>query len=177
MSQTVPRPLLSAGYGIGAMLLVLPVAELSLRFFPMQPGAVNWRFGAAGLLSNAVVLPVIGMAVLMATASLMEQRLMVRVASVVNLLGGLALWVVSVFFVLDALQLRGIVRPEMARSYDVAAAKALLSLLLAGAVALWLAVGGWRATRLPRGSAARAQRSADRAPSEILVRRPDVAAH
>lgn len=134
-------------YFIAAMMIVLPLSELTLAAWPLRPGAIQWRFGLLGLSGNTFLGPMTGLALLALAAALLEHRLFLRSLAVIALLlAALAAsgWAV---FVLDALQLRGAVKPQAVRGFEVAAAKALVGLSCTTLLCLWIGVGGWIASR------------------------------
>ena len=139
------RPFLVALYAF-AVALVLPTAlEFVLVSLPLRLGDERWRFGAAGLLfNNASLLPLAGLT-LAAYASLrLEHRLVARLVAVLLVLLGLGLLVTLPLFVLDFLQLRPDVNPQMARSVDLTSMKAILTGVLFCIAAFAVGLATWR---------------------------------
>lgn len=141
------RPFLIALYTV-AVALVLPTAiEFVLVSLPLRFGDARWRFGAGGLLFNNVsLLPLAGLT-LAAFASLrLEHRIVARLVAVLLVLMGLGLLVALPLFVLDFLQLRPDVNPEMARSVDLTSIKAIVTGMLFCIAAFAVGLATWRSS-------------------------------
>lgn len=141
------RPLGWAAYAVAALLVVMPLTDTFLGVWPMRVGQVTWRFGAAGLLSRALMTPLFGLLIGLVTATLLEHRIMTRVLSIVAFLGALLGVLAMVMFGLDALQARSGVRPEALTAFDTAWIVALIKYFLGTITAILLGVGGWKAAR------------------------------
>ncbi|MGD2069217.1 MAG: hypothetical protein PVI57_11135 [Gemmatimonadota bacterium] len=149
-----------------ALILVLfPVLDLAQGFWPFQPGEVAWRFGAASLLSRAVVTPLIGLTLAYAAAVLLDQSRVLKVLAVLNgvlavvLLGGVAV------YVLDAIQMRARVAPDALRQFDVGSGVVLVKFGLGFVVLLVLLVSEWRTA----SGLARRRRASRAETSAVLV--------
>lgn len=152
----VARPIGWTLHAIGWLLCLAPLLDLAAGIGSLNPGAVPWRFGAAGLLSGALVLPVLGLGLLLVSSSLLEQRILTRVLAVAAFLGVLLLLATLVVFALDAVQVRAQVRQEAKRAFDLATVKASITFVLE---VLVLTVLGLNAFRLGRAAS---ERHADR---------------
>lgn len=131
------KALAAAAYAIAAMFVFVPVLELGTQLgWQMHVSALNWRTGAVGLLSGAILTPIFGLFLAVLTASLLDHRWVQRTLGVLAILGGVALLVMVLIFTLDALQLRPAVAANMKRSFDVAAVKAVLSFTVGGGTLL-----------------------------------------
>lgn len=135
-------------YVVSAMLVLLPFAEFFVSIWPLQPGVVRWRFGAVGLFSGALLVPILGVLLAYAVAVLLEHRVMQRIISVLSGLVALVLVAAAAGFVLDMLQMRGQVRPEAHRAFDVASVLGLIKMLMATVALVCLSIGGWRSARV-----------------------------
>ena len=119
-------------------LVVIPLADTAAGLWPLQPANPHWRFGAFGVLSRALLLPALG-AMLLLGLSLghRRRRLLLGVvfgATALLMCAGLGL------FALDALEVRAAVRPELLRTFDAAAALAVLRHTTAAVLLLGLAL-------------------------------------
>jgi hypothetical protein len=135
-------------YLVAAMLVLLPVAEFVISVWPIQASVVRWRFGAVGLFSGALMVPILGIFIAYAAALLLEHRAVQRAISVLSGVMVLVLVVAAAGFVLDALQMRGQVRSEALRAFDAASAMGLAKMSLAMFTMLSLSVSGWRSARV-----------------------------
>lgn len=135
-----------------ALLLVLfPLTDALSTVWPLRPGEFQWRFGAVGLFSQALMTPLLGVVLALVTAHILEHRVVLRILAVLAALGGVLLLVVLAGFALDAAQMRGQVRPELKGNFDVASIAAAMKLLLAATLALVVTWVGWKRSRRSGG--------------------------
>ena len=153
--MTDQRRLAVPSYLVAAMLIAIPAFDATMSVSPPHFGDPHWRYGAFGLLSNALMIPAAGVLVILVTAWTLEHRVTLRVV-------GVASWVIAVvallglvLFALDALQTRAAVVPAMALSFRVATITAAVKMII-GAIA-FIAFGraGWHGGKPLRGSNAR----------------------
>ncbi|HUF64627.1 MAG TPA: hypothetical protein VMM17_01495 [Gemmatimonadaceae bacterium] len=100
---------------MGLLLVIVPLADRALNWGSIQPGSAPWRFGAVGSLSEASLLPVLGLFLLFSIAHLHGSILLQRVLETVTLIAAVLTIAVMALFVLDALQMRGAVSDAIAR--------------------------------------------------------------
>lgn len=155
-------------YVVTATLLLLPLAEFLASVWPLHPGEVRWRFGAVGLFSGALLVPVLAVLLAYAVALLLEHRMVQRVISVLSGLVALLLVAASVGFILDTLQMRSQVRPEAHHAFDVASALGLAKLLVGALGLVCLSLAGWRSA----GHDAPVKRGRPGQPTGPVVMRP-----
>lgn len=151
MNRPELRRLAWGAYGVAFLMIAIPLLDSLLGVWPLRVGEVTWRFGAVGLFSRAVMTPVFGLLLALATAIYMEHRVTTRILSILGFAGALLALVAIGFFTLDALQTRASVRPEAAGAFDTASAVAVVKYLLGLVVTTALAVGGWKASRKSTG--------------------------
>ncbi|HEU4628294.1 MAG TPA: hypothetical protein VFS08_01065 [Gemmatimonadaceae bacterium] len=150
------RPLYVALYAVAFGFIVPSTLEFLLVSYPYRFGDMRWRFGAVGLLFNSVLLlPLVGLTIIAIAAVLLEHRRVARIASVLALVAAAAVVLLMPLFVLDYVQLRKIVSPPQLRAYDYTSLKAMLVAVLMFVIAIFVGIGGLRATRLPKVAAAR----------------------
>ena len=148
------RNLAPGAYVVAFVLFFVPFFDAALSLAPWNVASSQWRFGAFGLLSNALMLPAAGVLIAVATAIAAGHVRVVRVLAILCWSAVVVLLVSTVLFSLDALQSRRMIRPEMALSYYVASATAMGKLLL----------GLLSFTFLARGSRLERMREATTAP-------------
>src|SRR5690606_38863351 len=97
-----PRPLLLALYGV-ALAFVLPsLMEFVLVTFPYRPSEAHWRFGAAGLLYNSVVVsPLFGLGLAAVVGNFLEQRTGMRTVAIIAFVIAVFLMFSFPFCILD----------------------------------------------------------------------------
>jgi hypothetical protein len=150
------RSLLRPGYAVGVLLIVLPLGDLALNLWPLQPGNVDWRFGSIGLLSGFILTPLIGIGVLLLVAAVLEHRSVLRLVSIVNLVGAGLMVPMVVLFMLDWIQMRALTEEQIRPNVDAGSLKAIVKYVLGALTLGWLGLAGWRASKPVRGSRARA---------------------
>lgn len=151
-SSDVLRPVAWSFYAIGLLLFLAPLGDLAAGVGSLNPGAVPWRFGVAGLLSGALVLPMVALGLWLAAAVLLEHRTFLRVLSVLAGILFLVVGVTLVMFTLDTFQVRVQVRQDAKRAFDLAAGKAAVTFLLEAVVLAALAVNMHRAAQAVTGT-------------------------
>lgn len=151
------RALASPCYLMALLLVLFPLTDALSTVWPLRPGEFQWRFGAVGLFSQALMTPLLGLVLALVTAFVLEHRAVLRTLSVLAALGGVLLLVVLAGFALDAAQMRGQVRPELKSNFDVASIAAAMKLLLAAILALVVTWVGWKRSRRSRRARAHPQ--------------------
>jgi hypothetical protein len=151
------RVLISTGYGLALLLLVLPLLQSVIALVPLQPRQVSWRLQVFGALSQALLLPVLGHALALGTAVLLGHRWMVALLSITAFLGATVLAVASGLFLLDLVQYRTLVGTALRDYYELAGVIYLSGYILAGACLGWIGFASWRV--LGRGRKRLRQRS------------------
>ncbi len=138
------RQLTAVAYLVAALMLVIPVLEVTLSVWPLRMGETSWRFGTVGLLSQALMTPLLGALVLMLVAVTLGHRKTIATVSGIAALLALALVVVIPIFALDAIQMRTQVRTDAHRAFDLSSLLAAIKLSAAFVIALLLAIGSWK---------------------------------
>jgi len=143
-----PRQLRGLGwllYSVALLFVAGPMLEVLASSYPFHPGTPTWRFGALGLLAQALPVPIFGILLAFVAATLLEQRGVQTTLSLLCGLGAAALLVVAVAFALDTLQLRRSVNRQALPNFEVTVVRADLIVLYCAAVLLLTAVLGMRA--------------------------------
>ena len=135
------RQLAPGAYMVAFLLFVIPFFDAILGLAPFNLGSSQWRFGAFGLLSNALMLPASGALIAVATAVILGHTRAQRAFSIISWLAVVTILVSTVLFSLDAIQSRRLIRPDMQLSYFVATGTAVGKLLLGGLAFLFFARG------------------------------------
>ena len=144
------RQLATPAYLVGFALICIPPFDALMQILPDRLSDPRWRFGAFGLMSNAMMIPLTGLLVVFLVAALFEHRLVQKVLGVLSLLLAIVIVGLFVVFALDALQVRPAVVPAASRAFWVAtitaSAKAMVGVLTLGAFA-WAGLRGPRLSR------------------------------
>lgn len=145
--------LMASLYLVAIGLVVAPLAGTFVSVLPIQVGVVSWRFGAAGMVSRGLLTSLMGLVLGGAGALVFGHRRTLRWLAVASGLASVLLLAGAGLLLLDAVELRGSVRPQSLRAYQVAAAGALAKTLYAWLVTTLLAVGGWKTSRIRKTAA------------------------
>lgn len=132
---------------LAALLIVLPLIELAASVWPVGLANAEWRFGAVGLLSNALLLPLLGSFIVVVVAAQGGKKRLVQAMSVLNGLAAAFLLVAIPLFLLDSLELRSRVPDARMHAFDFAAARAALAMGFSFVVLSALSRGGFRSSR------------------------------
>ena len=138
------RRILVPTYLVCTALIALPLVDVFTTLYPWRFLEPRWRFGAVGLVSSALLLPMAGVLLAFACAVSFRQRGLARIIGYLAAGGGGACLLSLAMFGLDALQTRASVRPDMVLPFNVAAITAAAKTLLAGTTLLAIA---WSALR------------------------------
>lgn len=126
-------------------LLLFPLLDQVMQLVPTAKlHDPRWRFGAIGLLSNILVLPVFSLMVILFLASFYDDSLLRRVVSALALVASVGLLLSTGLFMLDSIQVRGLMRPEAMNSWAVATSTALVKLIVAIVATAWFGLKGVR---------------------------------
>lgn len=157
ISTDVVRRLRIPGYVVMTMLTALPIIELAATAWPPQFSVVAWRFSVVGVAGATAITTVIGLFFIYAIALIAGDRAVLWVVS--GLCAAFAILCIGAgaMFPLDALQMRGQVRPEALSRFSAASMVAMVKICAAALVYGALAVSSFRA-----GGSTRAETSRDR---------------
>ncbi len=158
---------------VAFLLIASPAVDLIGAVVPPRPAEVSWRFGVFGLFTNALVTPMLGIAIMQVVANLLERWKTVRRIAIFNLILAIVLLLGLGLFVLDYLQLRQAVTGSSRNAYDAAAIKAILVGVLELGVLAWLVVSGFQAVSGEAGGKKRRRRER----VGLVVQAPDEDTH
>jgi hypothetical protein len=159
---SVARRLAPCLYLLAVILIVVPLFDAASTTLPFRASNVQWRFGAAGLLSNTLLTPGLGFLLAVVTAVTLQHVRTQRVLAILSWVAIVALAGLLVMFTLDALQTRAMIRPEQHLAFNVACITAVCKMLL-WMVAFYLF---GRACRVPPAL----RRSAEAPAPSMLIR-------
>jgi hypothetical protein len=163
------RPLIASAYVVAFIMAAIAYADILGRLLPTQAGQTAWRNGAVGIISLSVPTLLLALLITSLTAWYLQHRIFLRVLSALSVVGPVALFGVLPFFALDLLEMRRLVPAEGRRSFDMAMARAGLTVLSAAAALGWLSYTGWKATR-KRTAEVRAE--AKKQQASVLISQP-----
>ncbi|HEY0304464.1 MAG TPA: hypothetical protein VGC44_05810 [Longimicrobiales bacterium] len=134
-------------YALSALLILLPLADITLGFFPLQFDNLRWRIGVTGMTTGALLLPITGFFLALTTAHFREDRGIQTGLSILLLVGGLLLFAAAAMFTLDTLQMRGEIDARGRHLYDRAAIKGIISQVMTASALLFVSISSLRTSR------------------------------
>lgn len=142
------RRLAVPSYIAAGSLIVFPIFDQAMQLVSTAKiHDARWRFGASGLLSNLLVLPVAGLMIVFLIATALEHRVFQRVLAALSGLAASVILLGTGLFVLDAVQVRSLMTPAMTISWAVASSTAVIKLIIATIALTWFALAGVRNTK------------------------------
>jgi hypothetical protein len=141
-------------YVTAAILILFPVVDTSAALMPARSGELAWRFGALGLVSQALMTPLLGGLIALVTAAVFGHRRALRAVQIVAwLVAALSIGAIALFL-LDVVQMRATVRPELKGAVDRASGVAMSKYAVTAAVAATLALASRRVASRSRRAGA-----------------------
>jgi hypothetical protein len=134
------RKISSALYLVAVLLVLVPLVDFATSVVPYLPGSAKWRFASVSLFSGFLLTPLLGFAMMMWVASVMQHRRVIKLLAILSLLGCLALIGACGILALDVIELRAGAEGEVQQAIVLSGTRALLKNVLVGLAFLWLAV-------------------------------------
>ncbi|HEY0304024.1 MAG TPA: hypothetical protein VGC44_03580 [Longimicrobiales bacterium] len=119
-----------SAYLVAATLVVIPFFDALMSAWPWAPSSAQWRFGAIGLASNALLLPCAGLLIALAAGIALGQYRALHLFGLICAAGALITGLSLLLFAIDAMQTRVNVDPAAVLSYNVASFTAVGKLLI-----------------------------------------------
>lgn len=145
---------------VGALTVVYPLADLLLTNTPWAFGQVEWRYQVVGRMSQMIITPMLGMALIVAAAIVAKNSVSARLAGWLSLAISAGLLVLTALFVAESGQARAAVPAEAQQIFRIGGLRAIVKNVLSSA---GFAVLGWAALRnatvLARGPSREKDRS------------------
>lgn len=133
------RKVSGALYLTSALLVILPALDFITGVYPYLPVSAKWRFASSAVFTGSLLLPILGLALAMMVAALMQQRAVFRLVSFLSLLLVLTLLAATGLLALDLIELRATAESEVRTAVVVAGGRALLKNLIMAGVLTYLA--------------------------------------
>lgn len=139
--QDRQRRLLSATYPMFAVMAINPIMGLLVTAWPLRFDRIQWRFGFGGVLvSEAMPVHAVGLALLLMVATWLGHRNVVRVVAALAIFAAVVIGVSVILFGLDALQMRRTVPQAAKTQFDAAGLRTLLISMMLVPSLLWMAL-------------------------------------
>ncbi len=152
------RRLAAPCYAIGLLLVVSPALDYVTSIYPFLPGEAKWRFASLTLLSGFLLTPLLGLALILLAAGLLQHRGALRVTGVLAIVLALAVLAVSGLLALDVVELRATSPAEMRTAIALSGLRGLAKNVLAAAVLFWAGVASLRAAGVAASSRQKQER-------------------
>lgn len=136
------KPLARAGYLLAAALIIIPLFDLTTSVWPLHLSDERWRFGAVGSLSNVTLIPLLGLLLALASATLADNRRTRRFIGWICAVFAVVIAALAVLFILDFFQVRTTVNPKFQHMTAVASTTAMLKHLVSIAILMLLSRAG-----------------------------------
>lgn len=98
--------------------------------WPLNPTALQWRFGALGLVSRALMTPLLGLLVVLAASFVAEHARTQWAVGVGAWLLAVAAGFLAVVFALDAIHVRGLLEEDARAAVEISSVVALAKYLI-----------------------------------------------
>lgn len=153
-------------YPAAFLLVLVPLADITLRSFGAEAGSLQWRFGTVGLLFGNLGTVVLGLSLAGFLAAVAGQRGLLRGIGLVAVLLAIVLAALLVLFGLDAIQIRRLVALPMRRGILLSSLGAAFAAVMA---MIALLVGGRGALLASRAERGVSERRTKAAPSPLVA--------
>lgn len=142
-------------YPVAFLLIVVPLADLSLRAFPAQWGSLQWRFGTVGLLLGNFGTILLGTGLVGLIAALCGHRGILRTLGYVTLAIGVLTLAMLALFMLDAVQMRQLANANFKRAILLSSSGAMFTGIFGAFTLFMIARGALGAGRVSGGGGRR----------------------
>lgn len=129
------RKISGALYLISALLILLPIIDFLTSIVPYVPSSAKWRFASNSLFAGFLLTPLLGAALAMLVAGIMQHRFVLRWIGILSFLMALLLLAASALLALDVVELRATADSEVKMAIVLSGGRAVLKyLIMAGSL-------------------------------------------
>jgi hypothetical protein len=129
------RKISGALYLISALLIVLPIVDYLTSIVPYLPASTKWRFASSVLFSGSLLTPLLGVALAMLVAGIMQHRQVLRWAGILSIAVALALLGICALLALDVIELRATAEDDVKLAIVLSGARAIFkNIVMAGSL-------------------------------------------
>ena len=100
------RKISGALYLISALLVFIPLVDFVTSIVPYLPGSTKWRFASGALFAGFLLTPLLGVALAMIVAGLMNHRFVLRWIGILSIVAAVGLVAACALLALDIIELR-----------------------------------------------------------------------
>lgn len=127
-----------------ALLGIVTFAEIGVAAWPFRIHDVSWRLAVAGATSGGAGTALLAIFFALLIAVVADDRGVIWLVSILCALAALFCIIGGGVFALDALQMKGQVKPELVSRYDAALVWGLIKIILAGIVFIGVGISAFR---------------------------------
>jgi hypothetical protein len=127
-----------------ALLGVVTFAEIGVAAWPFRLHDVGWRLAVAGAASGGAGTALLALFLALFIAVVADDRGVIWFVSIICAIAALLCIVGGGVFALDAVQMKGQVKPELVSRYDAALVWGLIKIVLAGIAFIGVAISAFR---------------------------------
>jgi len=127
-----------------ALLGIVTFAEIAVAAWPFRIHDVGWRLAIAGAMSGGAGTALLALFFALIIAVVSDDRGVVWLVSIICAVAALCCIIGGGVFALDALQMKGQIKPELVSRYDAALVWGLIKIVLAGIVFVGVAISSFR---------------------------------
>jgi hypothetical protein len=120
---------------MSALLIALPIVDYLTSIVPYLPASTKWRFASSALFSGFLLTPLLGVALAMLVAGLMQHRQVLRWTGILSFLVAVMLLGISALLALDIIELRATAEADVKMAIVLSGARAIFkNLIMAGSL-------------------------------------------
>lgn len=134
------------GYLVAGTLFIVPLADAALTVWPYRVSLVQWRFGAAGVLSGGLMMPLVAVLLALVAATLLEHDRIVYVISLCAAAATMVLLAGTAWFMIDSLKMEPTLLEDARTPFTLAVVRVSVKLVLATTTAAGLSLAGMKAS-------------------------------
>ena len=132
------RKISSALYLVSALLILLPMVDFVTSIVPYLPGSTKWRFASSAVFAGSLLIPLIGVALAITVAGLMNHRFVLRWTGILSFLAALGLVAVCALLALDIIELRSSAESEVRNAIVLSGLRAIFKNLVMSASLIYI---------------------------------------
>lgn len=128
-------------YLISALLVLLPIIDFLTSIVPYFPGSTKWRFASSSLFAGFLLTPLLGVALAMLVAGIMQHRLVLRWLGFLSFAVALMLLAICALLALDVVELRATAEPDVKMAIVLSGSRAILKNIIMAASLVLIGLG------------------------------------
>ena len=140
------RKISGALYLTAALLVLIPMVDFVTSIVPYLPGSSKWRFASSALFAGFLLTPLLGAALAMIVAGLMNHRYVLRWIGIISFLVAILLVGACALLALDIIELRASAESEVRNAIVLSGVRAIFKNLVMSASLVYIGLACRSAT-------------------------------